>query len=121
MKPTIGEILLFKVDPGDFGVWRPLLPTFVHDDGRVDGEVFFAWDRDVAKEWPQRNLFHRLDKQQRTCSVLGVKAGDAVGEYKFREPGLMERFKALEERIQGMGKLVGAAPASAPVLGKGKK
>ena len=120
MKPVLGEILLFKIDPGDFGRWRPLLTTFVHDDGRVDGEVFFAWDKDVNAEWPQKNLFYRLDKQQRTASVLGVRPGDAVGEYKFREPGLLERLKMLEERIQGMGKLTptGPPPVMSPVKGK---
>ena len=91
-KAEIGEILLFKIDPSDFGLWRPLLVTHVHDDSSVEGEVFFNWERDRHREWPVKHLFYRLDKENRTVEVKGVKEGDAVGDYRRRTAEKTEKL-----------------------------
>lgn len=83
---TIGDTVLFKIDPADFGIWRPLLVTHVNDDGSVEGEVFFNWNRDRIREWPLKHLFFGLSNQHRTVEVMNVKLGDQVGEYKLKEP-----------------------------------
>lgn len=86
MKPTIGDVVLFKIDPSDFGIYRPLLVTCVHDDASVEGEIFFNWELDRHREWPLKHLFHRLSKEQRTVvTEKRVAPGDGVGEYKVKE------------------------------------
>lgn len=120
MNPTIGEIVLFKIDTSDFGIWRPLLVTFVHDDGRVEGELTLSWERDRRTEWPSKHLFWGLDPQRRCCEVRNVSAGDVVGSYKRRDGELEElingitrlgdRISRLEEIEAKRGKLVQAPP-----------
>jgi len=95
VKPQIGEIILFKIDTSDFGVWRPLLVTFVHDDGTVDGELFLCWERDRRAEWPSKHLFWGLDPQHRNCEVRNVKPGEEVGNYKSRSGELEEIFNGI--------------------------
>lgn len=84
MKPAIGDIVLFKIDPSDFGISRPMLVTHVGDDS-IEGEVFFVWELDKGREWPTKHLFFRLSKEMRSVAVAGVKAGDEVGQYKMKE------------------------------------
>lgn len=108
VKAQIGDTVLFKIDTSDFGVWRPLLVTFVHDDGAVDGEVFFNVDQDKRYEWPSRKLFYGLSDIQRTVAVRNVQAGDKVGDFKFRLPGIVVGNELLIEDLQArMDKLEG--------------
>jgi hypothetical protein len=81
VKPQIGEIVMFKIDPSDFGIWRPLLVTFVNDNGSVEGELFLNWEKDRRREWPSTKLFWGLTQSQRTVEVRNVQPGDAVGNY----------------------------------------
>ena len=103
-KPQIGEIVLFKIDPSDFGIWRPLLVTWVNDDFSVEGEVFFNWERDRAREWPVKRLFYRLDKENRTVEVKGVKVGEGVGEYRLR----------VEQKVEKLSEKLGIRPIPQP-------
>lgn len=91
-KPEIGEIVLFKIDPSDFGLYRPLLVTWVDDDGVIEGEIFFNWERDRHREWPMKHLFYRLDKEQRTVEVKNVREGEKVGEFKRRQERFAEKL-----------------------------
>lgn len=94
--------MLFKIDPSDFGVWRPLLVTFVHDDGTVDGELFLNWERDRRAEWPATKLFWGLSEGRRTTEVRNVAQGEAVGSFKFHQPG--PTFEELQARIDKLEK-----------------
>ena len=96
VKAAIGDIVLFKIDPSDFGISRPLLVTHVNDDESVEGEVFFNWELDRHREWPTKHLFYRLAKEQRTVQVAGVKAGEGIGEYKVKE--MRERVQPIAPR-----------------------
>jgi hypothetical protein len=108
-KASLGELVLFKIDSGDFGVWRPLLVTFVHDNGSVDGELFLSWERDKRAEWPAKYLFWGLDAAHRTVEVRNVSQGEELGKYQFATPGGMLRnvdasLTALEARIASLEK-----------------
>lgn len=122
VKPGIGDTVLFKIDSADFGVWRPLLVTYVHDDGSVDGELFLSWERDRRAEWPSKYLFWGLDPAHRTCEVRNVKAGDALGGYKHIDifEGIEKRLAAIEKANESRGKLM-QPPAKALVPEKRTK
>lgn len=89
--------------------------TFVHDDGSVDGEIFFHWEKDTRLEWPQKHLFFRLAKSQRTVEIFNVKPGDGVGEFKFKPtPGEKDWYKEITDRFLKLEEQLAAA-MKAPV------
>lgn len=119
-KPKIGDVVLFKIDPSDFGIVRPLLVTHVNDDGSIEGEVFFVWELDRHREWPTKHLFYRLAKDQRTVQVVGMKQGEGVGEWQFRaqEPSaaLQELQGKFDELVKGMERGQAARQPPRPLI-----
>lgn len=122
MRATVGEIVLMKIDTGDFGVWRPLLVTYVYDDGTVDGEVFFQVDQDRRAEWPVKRLFYGLSHERRSTEVRNISEGDGLGQFKFLPlagvdaviTALGSRLAALEAANASRGKLVAPVKALVP-------
>lgn len=111
VRVAIGDIVLFKIDSSDFGISRPLLVTHVNDDDSVEGEIFFNWPRDIGREWPQKHLFSRLSKENRTVTLVDTKAarpGTGVGEWQFMPtppisiPTVYDEMKSMRERLNAL-------------------
>lgn len=85
MKATIGDILLFKISDRDFGIFVPLLVTWVDEDGSVSGTIFFDWEKHRRMEWPAKKIFWGLSDLKWYVPVSGAKEGGAIGTWKFKD------------------------------------